>query len=146
MWWERLAKVHIKKLFIREGTLKRREETQWEIFYYGCLYDVLQRPIQHAERRAAPNHLIAKIVKIHNVRLTLRQIDLRTQDIFKEECVSLFYLTKRRQCRGIERSQKCTFGITDVRHLRWIYCVCSVSTCEVNIAPYRLMMTVSGQC
>jgi len=25
MWWKRVAKVHIKKLFIREGTVKRRE-------------------------------------------------------------------------------------------------------------------------
>jgi len=27
MWWERVAKVHIKKLFIGEGTVKPREET-----------------------------------------------------------------------------------------------------------------------
>ena len=47
MWWERVAKVHIKKLFIREGTVKRREETQMQNIYYAYLYD-MQRPIQHA--------------------------------------------------------------------------------------------------
>jgi len=39
MWWEREAKVHIKKLFILEGTVKRKKETQIEGFYYACLYD-----------------------------------------------------------------------------------------------------------
>jgi len=53
MWWERVAEVHIKKVFILEGTVKRREETQMENFYYASLYDILQRPIQHGERRAA---------------------------------------------------------------------------------------------
>jgi len=45
MWWEQVAKVHIKKLFIREWTVKRREETQMENLFYACLYDKLQRPI-----------------------------------------------------------------------------------------------------
>ena len=100
MWWERVPNVYIKKLFIREGTVKRREETQMENFYYACLYDILQRPIQHAERRAALNHLKAKIVKLHNASLARGQIELRTQDIFQEERMSLFHLIKRRQGRG----------------------------------------------
>ena len=98
MWWERVAKMRIKKLFIREGTVKRREETQMENFYYACLYDILQCPIQHAERRAALNHLKAKIVKIHNARLARGQIELRTH-ILQEERMSLFQLIKRRQRR-----------------------------------------------
>jgi len=49
MWWERVAKMRIKKLFIREGKVKRREVTQTEDFYYACLYDTLQSPIQHVE-------------------------------------------------------------------------------------------------
>jgi hypothetical protein len=27
LWWERVAKVQINRLFIREGTERRREET-----------------------------------------------------------------------------------------------------------------------
>jgi hypothetical protein len=50
LWWERVAQIHIKKRFILEGTVERLEETQMENFYYACLYDILQRPIQHAER------------------------------------------------------------------------------------------------
>jgi len=69
MWWERVAKVYIKKLFIHEGTVKRREETHMENFYYSCLYDILQRPIQHSARRTALNHLKAKLVKLQNARL-----------------------------------------------------------------------------
>jgi len=99
MWWERVAKMRIKKLFIREGTVKRREETQMGNFYYACLYDILQRPIQHAERRTALNHLKAKIVKLHNARLARGQIELRTHDILQGERMSLFQLIKRRQRR-----------------------------------------------
>ena len=87
-----MAKVHIKKLFIREGTVKRREETQVENIYYACLYDILQRPSQNAERRAALNHLKAKIVKLHNARLARGQIELRSQDIFQEKRMFLFHL------------------------------------------------------
>jgi len=70
-----------------------------ENVYYACLYDILQRPIQHAERRAAITHLKAKIVKLHNARLARGQIELRTQDIFQEERMSRFHLIKRRQRR-----------------------------------------------
>jgi len=61
--------IHTKKLFIREGSVKRREETQMEDFYYASLYDILQRPIQHAERSLTINRLKAKIVKLHDARL-----------------------------------------------------------------------------
>jgi len=94
MWWERVAKLRIKKFFIREGTVKRREETQMENFYYACLYDILQRPIRHAERRASLNHLKAKIVKLHNARLVRGQIELRTHDILQEKRMSLFQFIK----------------------------------------------------
>jgi len=71
-----------------------------ENFYYACLYDILQRPMQHAERRTALNHLKAKIVKLHNARLARGQIELRTQDILQAELMSLFQVIKRRQRRG----------------------------------------------
>ena len=50
MWWERVAKVHIKKLFFREGIVKRQEEIKMENLYFAYLYDTLQRPILHVER------------------------------------------------------------------------------------------------
>ena len=92
MWWERVEKVHRKKLFIRERTVKRREETQMENVYYVCLYVIPQR--QHMERRTAINHLKTKTVKLHNDRPARGQIDLRTQDIFEEERMSLLQLIK----------------------------------------------------
>ena len=96
MWWERVEKVHRKKLFIRERTVKRREETQMENVYYVCLYVIPQR--QHMERRTAINHLKTKTVK-HNAILARGQIELRTQDIFQLERMSLFHLMKRGQRR-----------------------------------------------
>jgi hypothetical protein len=83
MWWERVAKVHIKKLFIREGIVKRQEEIKMENLYYAYLYDTLQRPILHVERRAALNHLIAKIVKLHNARLTGDRLSFEHKTSFK---------------------------------------------------------------
>ena len=62
MWWKRVAKVHIKKLFVREETVKRLEERKMENSYYAYLCDILQCTVQHSERRAAFNHLKAKIV------------------------------------------------------------------------------------
>jgi len=62
LWWEWVAKVHIKRLFIREGTERQREETEMETFYYACLYDALKHPLQHEERKATINRLQAKIV------------------------------------------------------------------------------------
>ena len=91
MWWERVAKAQINKLFIREGTVKRRDETQMQNFYYACLYDMLQRPIQHAEIRAAINHIKTKIVKLHNAILARGHNELRTEDIFQEERMSQFH-------------------------------------------------------
>jgi hypothetical protein len=140
------GKMHIKKLFIREGTVKRREETQMESFYYACLYDILQSPIQHAERTAALNHLKAKNVKLHNARLARGQTVLRTQDILQEEHMSLFQLIKRRQSRGQREISE-----VQVRDQGWQTSArdilrCSVSTCEVNIDQYSLMWTVSGRC
>jgi hypothetical protein len=79
--------------------VERREETQIGNFYYACLYDTLQRPIVHKERRASFNNLKAKIVKIHNARLALGQIELRKQDIFQDEGMSLLQLITRRQRR-----------------------------------------------
>jgi hypothetical protein len=70
LWWERVAKVHIKRLCTREGTEKRREETQMENFYYACMYEALQHPFQHAKGRAAINRFKAKIVHLHTVKLT----------------------------------------------------------------------------
>ena len=90
----------IKKFFIYEGTVKRCEETQTENFYYACLYDILQHPSQHAEKRTKLNHLKAKIVKLHTTRLEQGQIELRSLDIFQEERMSLFHLIKRRERRG----------------------------------------------
>ena len=51
----------------------------------------MQRPIQYTERRAALNHLKARIVKFHSARLPRGQIELRKQDIFQEERLSLFH-------------------------------------------------------
>ena len=70
-----------------------------ENFYYACLYDILQLPIQHTVKRAAFHHLKAKIVKLHNVRLEQGKIELRSQDIFQDEGLSMFHLIKRRQRR-----------------------------------------------
>jgi hypothetical protein len=64
LWWERVAKVRLKGLFIRDGTERRREFTKLEN-YYAYLYEALQHPLQHAERKVTINCLQDKIVLLH---------------------------------------------------------------------------------
>jgi hypothetical protein len=45
LWWERVVKGQIRRLFIRDGTERRREETHVENVYCACLYDALQHPL-----------------------------------------------------------------------------------------------------
>ena len=89
----------IKKFFIYEGTVKRREVMQMENFYYACLYDIMRRPSPHEEKRSKHNHLKAKIVKLHTTKLEQGQVELRSPDIFQDERMSLYQLIKRRERR-----------------------------------------------
>ena len=45
LWWERVVKINVRRLFIGEGTETRREETQMENLYYTCLYEARKQPI-----------------------------------------------------------------------------------------------------
>jgi hypothetical protein len=89
-----VVKLHIKKIFIHEGTVKQREVTKMENIYYNSLYDILQRPILHAERRTVLNHLKNKIVKLHNARLTGDKLSYDL-DIFQQERLSLLHLIQQ---------------------------------------------------
>jgi hypothetical protein len=89
LWWERVAKVRLKGLFIKERTERRREDKKMENFYYACLYAALQHPLQHAERKAAINRLQAKIVLLHTAKMAQEEIEVRTQDVIQEERMSL---------------------------------------------------------
>jgi hypothetical protein len=103
LWWERVAKVRLKGLFIREGTERRREVTKMENVYYACLYEALQHPLQHTERKAAINRLQAKIVLLHTETMARGEIELRTKDVVQEEMMSLYQLIKRRK-RRVQRA------------------------------------------
>jgi exonuclease III len=99
MWWERAVKTLIKKFFIYEGTVIRREAIQMENFYYACLYDILRRPSPHEVKRTKLNQLKAKIIKLHNTKLQQGQPELRSPDFIQEERMSLYQMIKRREQR-----------------------------------------------
>ena len=104
-----------------------------ENFYCTCLYDALKHPLQHAERRAAINRLKAKVVHLHTARLARGQFELQIQDILQEERMSLFQLIRRRQ----QRKQRDIQAVQEQDHGRQTLCVCSVSTYDANMVPYR---------
>jgi len=81
-------------MFINEGKERVRTEVMNENFYYACIYDVLQDPIQHREKGARLNHLKAKIVRLHNKRLQGMTIDTHEPTMFHGESSSLFHLYK----------------------------------------------------
>jgi len=62
MWWERVAKTQIRKLFIIEGTERRMDDNTLENFYHACLYD----PSHRVEGIATVNRIKAKIVKLYS--------------------------------------------------------------------------------
>jgi len=99
MWWERVAKKQILLLLIREGTEKHKDDREMENIYLACLYDLLKDPTHEAMWAAKVNLSKAKLVKLYSIRLASRTIDLQTPDIFQEEQMSLFHLTKRRTRR-----------------------------------------------
>jgi hypothetical protein len=41
MWWSRCVKRNIRLFFTREGAERRREDQANEIFYYSCIYEIL---------------------------------------------------------------------------------------------------------
>lgn len=51
-WWMNYVKRKIRYMFINEGKERVRKEVMNENFYYTCIYDVLQDPIQHREKAA----------------------------------------------------------------------------------------------
>jgi len=84
-WWVNYVKRKIRYMFINEGKERVRTEDMNENFYYTCIYDVLQDPIQHREKAARLNHLKAKIVRLHNKRLQAITIDTHEPTMFQGE-------------------------------------------------------------
>jgi hypothetical protein len=41
MWWWCLTEKNIKRFYMQEGSIQRREMKKKENFYYACIYDVL---------------------------------------------------------------------------------------------------------
>jgi hypothetical protein len=47
MWWDKYLKKAIGRFFIHEGQERAREERDREDYYYSCLYDLLQKPVDY---------------------------------------------------------------------------------------------------
>ena len=78
---------------------RKRADTMNENFYYACIYDILQDPIQHREKTAILNHMIAKIVELNSKQLQSITVDTHKPTIFREECPPLFHLLQMRKRR-----------------------------------------------
>ena len=75
-----------------------------ENFYYACIYDILQEPIQPREKVAALGQMQAKILMLHTQRIKALTLDARDRTTYPGETPSLFHLVqgkKRRAARMI---------------------------------------------
>jgi hypothetical protein len=96
-----LCQKEIRDMFNNEGKERVRTEMINENFYYTCVYDLLQDPIQHGEKAARLNHFKAKIVRLHNKRLQVITNDMHEPAMFEGESPPLFHvLQMRKRCES----------------------------------------------
>ena len=73
-WWAQYVKRKIQTMFIWVGTERNTDRRQMENYYYAVIYDLLQAPIQHADRMTALKEIKVKIIRLnsnHRQRITL---------------------------------------------------------------------------
>ena len=59
-----VAKKKLRKLLIREGTVRRRNDLALGNLYHAALYDLLQSSSPHEDKIVTINHIKAKIVRL----------------------------------------------------------------------------------
>ena len=99
IWWERVAKNQLRKLLIREGAMRRRDDLALGKFYHAALYDLLQSPTPHEAKFVIINCMKAKIVRLYAARLRHGNIELQDTDALQTEWTTLYQLIRRRRRR-----------------------------------------------
>lgn len=97
MWWDRYTKRMIKKLFIKEGTERRRDRQTMETFYYETIYSILQDETMRNNVSTKLKELKARIVRLHHTEQQQRLLDVDEQDRMMEEQPSIFHIVKARK-------------------------------------------------
>jgi hypothetical protein len=67
-----------------------------EIFYYQCIYDILQNPETRLGRVSDGNMLKAKIDKLHSVRMEGANFDGNNRETFNEKRASIYHIMKQK--------------------------------------------------
>ena len=94
-----VAKKKLRKLLIREGTVRRRNDLALGNLYHAALYDLLQSSSPHEDKIVTINHIKAKIVRLYAARLVLGSIKLQDTDALLTERKTLFQPIRRRRMR-----------------------------------------------
>jgi len=94
MWWGRYAKRMMRKIFIQEGTSRRRDRQTLENFYYEAIYTALQEDNLRDTTFLKLKQLKAKIVRMYHEPHQLF-LDNDDQNKMEDEEPSLHHLLKR---------------------------------------------------
>jgi hypothetical protein len=89
IWWENVAKKELRKLLIREGAKRRRDDLALGNIYNAAAYDLLQNPPQREVNIATINHINAKTVRLYAARLWHGNIELQDKDPLQTERTTL---------------------------------------------------------
>ena len=146
MWWDRVAKCTSRKSPIMKGRWSDESKHTWKISITPVFMTYCRA--RYETRKGEQSLIILKtslwipiMIDWHGDTFNYEHKAYST----RKTCPCSAWLNGDKG-GGSERTQKCRIGIKGGRCLRGIYCVCSVSTCEVNVDQYRLMRTVSGWC
>jgi hypothetical protein len=99
MWWDKYLKKAIRRFFIHGRQERAREERDREDYYYSCLYDLLQKPMDYPNLHSRIRHFQAKIIRLHEVRTKKLQVDVSNPAPFSEERLSMYHLLSVRKHR-----------------------------------------------
>jgi hypothetical protein len=66
---DEMCQTKIRSFFVQAGTERRREDANYENFYYAFLYDNLKENKHLREKTTILNRLEAHIVRLHSKRV-----------------------------------------------------------------------------
>jgi exonuclease III len=96
-WWGRYVKGQLRRLFIAEGTGRRRDRNSLENFYYETIYATL-RDTEHSEAKYRTlQALRAKIVRLHHAPLQRLLLGTEEQDRSVGETPTLYHALRQKK-------------------------------------------------
>jgi hypothetical protein len=89
------VKPGIQRFLRAIGREKASEYKQQVNFYYACIYDLLQKPIDYPELNTKLKYYKAKIIQLHGYQLEHIQTEPRGNMVLPGEQMTLYHIINR---------------------------------------------------